>query len=505
MTETATNTSDAPAAEGSAGSDGGWKWLPGILAGIAIVIMGMATMLAAGIVDIQSVLNQPWNMTFILFEVPDDLPTVESYPVHVRLVSRDEPLEGDVTLQLLEQWTHWERFEDRPRLTDPELLIALDLPDATTESLLASGRLPEPGKPEVLAGSLARDNPFYIDDVQFHVVGRLADSVSGFLFAYLLPHGADFEELFICPDNAADGLLVVSGDALLEAGVLPEHPFETAASVTSPAETDLDDNDDDEGEPEAQERDTLILPPYMGGTLRAQPSVVRLTMLGLLLAAFGGAVAHYFLFRMLRDRGYRPIQAILDEIALRPGLFIGMHIFLYGLFFLAMYTSINNPLVTYRITQYIEAVFSEGGLGYIGAAYASGDVTMAAWTTFYNNYIEQTLGLTFLISLIPVPLGLVKNMLSFLLVGGAMAPLWVGAAQAYVLHCITMVLELQGYIVACFAITVWPLHLFRGAWTGRLAAATKSGLIMLGSAAILTAAMLGIAAVYEAFTLIRLL
>ena len=485
--------------------DGGWKWLPGILAGIALLAAGMLVILGAAILDAHSVIDSPWNTAFILFDIPDDLPSLESYPVQARLVSREEELEDDAALKMLETLVNWERFEQPVRLSDPEMCIALDLPEETLDTLLASGRLPEPGKAEVLAGSLARDDAFYIDDVAFTVVGRLKRSVSGFLFAYMLPHGSDFQALFAIEGKAAEGLLVIAGDALLEAGVLPEHPLRKRRYAHAPDAYVAKDGDDPPEAGEESEEELFTPPPYTGGVLMAQSRVTHLAMLGLVLAALGGFVGQFFLFKMLRARGYRPIQAILDEATNRPVLFVGMHVFFYGVFFYAMYASLGNPLITYRITQYIEAVFREGGLGYIGAAYASGNVSLAAWTTFYNNYIEQTLGLTFLISLFPIPLGLIKNALSFLLVGGAMAPMWVGASQAYMLHSITMVLELQAYIVACFAITAWPLHLLRGARMGQLKSYIKSGLLMLFSAAILTGAMLGIASVYEAFTLIRML
>ncbi|HDP36029.1 MAG TPA: hypothetical protein ENN29_13075 [Candidatus Hydrogenedentes bacterium] len=515
MTEIEINFEEAPEPTHESPEDGdrtrGWQWLPGVVAGVTLVFAGMLMTFVSAIMDAHSVFDKPWNTAFILFEVPDSLPPVDSRPVWARRVSRTGPLKEDAALKLLEVIVNWERFEQPVRLSEPELLIGLDLPESEQSKLLASGRLPTPGASEVLAGSLAREESFGVDGIQFSVVGRLHDTVSGFLFAYMLPHASDFKGLFAADANAVQGLLVINGGVLLDAGLLPEKIRRPGSSenivvvddvASLPAASGVAAGEPEEGEPKEA---PLTLPAYTGGLLVTHPGVAVTAIMGLMIAALGGAIAHYYLFRLLLARRYRPLYAILSEINKRSGLFICLHIVMYSVFFYSMYAAIRNPLITYRITQYIEAVFSHGGLGYIGEAYASGDVVRAAWMTFYNNYIEQTLGLTFLISLFPVPFGFIKNLLSFALVGGALAPLWVGASQAYVLHVITMVLELQSYIIACFAIIAWPLHLFQGIRLGRGFASVKSGLLMLFSAAILTGAMLGVAAFYEAFTLIHLM
>lgn len=485
-----------------------WVWLYGVLAGMFIVFVGMAAIFGVAVWDFTLIADKPWKSAFIFFEIPPDLPNLESYPVKARMVHRREPLEDDITLKLLEKVVSGERFDKPLRLSDPELVVALELPEEKIIPLLASGRLPEPGKPEVLAGSLARDESFQVDDVEFTVTGRLADSVSGFLFSYMLPHISGFEHLFPEDPKTANGLLVIFDDPLLASEFLPENPHLAKNNADAGTESREPVINDDVQEPTAEEtekNEVLIVPPFVGGTLRAHPAISLASIFGLFLAALGGVVFHYSLFRWLHGIHYRPVFAILDMIVTRPVLYWATHLLFYGVFFMAMYESIANPLLSYRISQYIQAVFSEGGLGYIGAAYASGDVVHAAWATFYNNYIEQTLGFTFLISLFPIPLGVIKNLMSFALVGGALAPLWVGASQAYVLHSITMVLELQAYIIACFAVMAWPLHLLKGLWIWQPFNYIKSGLVMLFAAALLTGVMLGIAAFYEAYTLIYLM
>lgn len=485
----------------------GSRYYTGILAGILFVLAGIAVIFWASALDYQDISEKPWNSAFILFDIPEGMPDLESYPIKARRVSRPDPLEEDLTFKLLEQAVSWERFDQPLRLSDPELLIAIDIPQDIQEELLASGRLPDPREPEVLAGSLARDEDFEVDGITFKVTGRLANSVSGFLFAYMLPNPHGFENLFPDDPQTASGLLVVPGDILLKEGLLPENPHfatieENLVQETDPVTTAIPIPEEENTE----DTDAFIaVPPFTGGMLLSRVIVAKLAIFGLLLTALGGAIAHYSLFQLLHFHRYRLLFPFLDMIFKRPTLYWTMHIALYGIFFFSMYESINNPLLTYRVSQYIQAVFSQGGLGYIGEAYASGDVIRAAWATYYNNYIEQTLGLTFLISLFPIPIGLLKNLASFSLVGGALAPLWAGTSSAYVLHCITMILELQAYIIACFAITAWPLHLIRGIRNHQFVIHIKSGLTMLFCATLFTGIMLWVAALYEAFTLIYLM
>ncbi len=477
--------------------------------GLIIIFLGVLTLFTAAVIDIVSVQNKPWNTTFILFEIPDKLPDTIMYPVQVRRVSRPEPLDSDLALALLGRMAGWERFEHGLDLEAPEIVIALDLPEQALRPLLASGRLPRPGHAEVLAGPLAREASFYIDNVEFEVVGALQNTVSGFVFAYMMPHMSDFEWLFTEARNTVEGILVVAGETLLEAGVLGEFKrfsIPQEAAQTSEPLLDEDAANEEESPEAADEEEALVLPPYLGGMMPAIRGVVYLAAFGLILVAWGGALFHFGLFKRLKQTGrFRWLQPVFEEVVARPRLFWAMHLLLYGAFFLSMHAAINSPLLTWRVTQYIEAVFSHGGLSYVGEAYASGNVNMAAWATFYNNYIEQTLGLTFLISVFPVPIGILKTLLSFILVGGAMAPMWVGAAQGYVIHSITMALELQAYIIACFAIAAWMLYLFRAFTSRQFKQSLIQGAGLLLSAALLTGVMLIIAAYYEAFTLINLI
>ncbi len=64
------------------------------------------------------------------------------------------------------------------------------------------GRLPEPGKPEALAGDLTPTEPFKIGDTVYSIVGILSRGLCSFLGAYVVP----FENLPNIPEDVMPGL-----------------------------------------------------------------------------------------------------------------------------------------------------------------------------------------------------------------------------------------------------------------------------------------------------------
>ncbi len=475
-------------------------WAVGVVFGICVTLLGLLLLWAAAGADYAALRGAPWENAVILFETPAGVSAAEILPAQVRRVERDEILRSDYLLKVLGTLFRWDRFEETVRLTDPEWVIAMDLPAHKVAPLLNSGRLPEPGQPEVLAGDLARMEPFQVDGRTFEVVGTLKRSASVFLFAYLLPHGADFAEHFTPERGAKEGLLLEDASRLFQEDLLPDLYPKPVLKESEPT------SDTPKKRPEVPEAEApLVLPNYLGGIMRSPDTVALSTLLGMMLIAGGGACFYFYLFRRLYAGKGVLARPFFAEVLKRPVLFWTMHLFFYGVFFSIMWRAMDNPLLAYRTKLYIEMVFSQGGLGHVGAAYDSGSIAHAAWMTFYNNFIEQTLLLTFLISLVPIPLGLIKNLLSFLLVGGAISPIWAGSAATLTVHALTMILELEAYILACFAITAWPLTLISGIRSKQCLKGLKSGLTMLLSAVVVTGIILALAALYEALTLIHLL
>jgi hypothetical protein len=182
-----------------------------------------------------------------------------------------------------------------------------------------------------------------------------------------------------------------------------------------------------------------------------------------------------------------------------------MHVLLYGLFFLSMLPALVYPFISVWMQEFIGQVFSEkGSLDYVGEAYASGDIAGAAFATWLNNYIVQTVGLTFALSLVIPLAGVLKTAASFAFAGLGITPIWSGMPGMLTYHSITMVLELEAYIYACVAVCAFWTRLIRGLAAPATARAAGAAAKSLGSATLLAGLMLGVAAAYEAATLILL-
>ncbi|MCK5863419.1 MAG: hypothetical protein KAH38_13095, partial [Candidatus Hydrogenedentes bacterium] len=75
----------------------GGKWIIGILAGILLILAGMTVIFRAAALDTITIAGKPWSTTFILFDIPDELPELESYPIAARRVFRPDSLDDDIT------------------------------------------------------------------------------------------------------------------------------------------------------------------------------------------------------------------------------------------------------------------------------------------------------------------------------------------------------------------------------------------------------------------------
>jgi len=441
----------------------------------AIIFLGVTVLALVGTREARELEGRPWAEAIL---APDnvlegeaaDVPGV--IPVRVRDVSRP----GDKALTFLatsfETWASKEEHALKVDFNRPERVMAAALDVEDLAPLLASGRLPEPGRPEVLAGDLARADPFEVDGVSFQVTGRLKPHVSGLLYSYLLPLDAGIEEYFTEATGATQGWLHPEGLAHLDE-LLP-----------NPDEADA--------------------PELLGLRTRTRPAYAWVALAGLMLVAWGGAMAHIRVFANASHGDARILGPLLTETVERPRLFAGMHVALYGTFFACMVLGLCFPLLNYRLTEYVGAIFTEGGLSYVGDAYRSQNILQAALATYYNNYVVQTLGFTFLPSVVPLALGAFKTAASFALAGFVMAPVWAGSAAGQVFHSITMALELEAYILASFVVLVWPIRLVRGVISGAFSQhVARAAHIYIGGI-VLTGAMLAIAALYEATSLILL-
>lgn len=367
---------------------------------------------------------------------------------------------------------------------------------ATEEELskvIERGRAPRPGAPEVLAGELARMDSFELDGEIFQVVGHIKQGVGAATFAYWLPEEPTMAARhFSAAQEAKPGWFAPDARLLPRTkkakGIIEK---EKATAEAEAAGEDAEAVGDFSNQPVAQVPTRTA---YAAGSL-----------LAMILGAVGGYLLHRGLFVRWAAQGGL-FGSIFGAVAARPRLFEAMHLLLYGAFFFAMFRGWQLPLNNIAIGQFVAGEFTTGGLQYVGQAYASGHIARAAAATFFNNYVMQTLLLTFILSLVPLMPGLFKTIASFVLTGFTMVPIWTGTASGYTYHVVTMVFELEAYIVACFAVYIWTASLYRWLISHLTVACERPSLrnvfAMYAEAAVLSGVMLALAAGYEAATLI---
>ncbi len=338
--------------------------------------------------------------------------------------------------------------------------------------MLSSGRLPEPGKPEALAGDLTPVEPFRIGDTTYNIVGVLSREYSPFVGAYVIP----YESLFNIPE-----------------GVVPGFAFPDATSLFSKLHEKSGNNFEDID--------------FMEGISGLQARTSDLFSIGTAISLLIICLALKEIFALFYRRLANPptllIGPLFSEIQQRHKLFRFISTFFYAVFFINLITALYEPETHRVIIYYISHVFSKGDLQYIGDAYQQGDILRAAITTFHNNFWVQTFLLTIVISLPPFMLGVLKSLISFAFAGFAMSPLWAGTAVRLTFHSITIVLELEAYILAVFAVILWTYYFWNAVFTRKqFRQKILSGLRVIISATIISGCILAIAGLYEAITII---
>lgn len=183
------------------------------------------------------------------------------------------------------------------------------------------------------------------------------------------------------------------------------------------------------------------------------------------------------------------------------GLFLGF--WLWG-----MVSSFIDPGGQRRMVQWLASQFAGTSwpLGFAGQAYASGNVIEAAIATFLVNFIQGTVLTLSLISLVPIATAFIVNSLRGQFIGLALAPTKLFFGQAMAPHLITIVLELQGYMIAGFVSVLLPLALLKPQRFGLETRwqAFKKFAVWQFRVLPLIAIILAVAAVYEAVELIMM-
>ncbi|MBX7257233.1 MAG: hypothetical protein K1Y02_12790 [Candidatus Hydrogenedentes bacterium] len=433
-------------------------------AAVILVLAGVLVMLCLGVVESNEQKTQVWRNAVVVAEGKPFWDGV--IPARFRMIREEDgpfyPLVQEILKQpngaeILKDW----RFDMR------EYVVAVSMPDSEWAPLVESGRVPEPGKPEVLAGPMCRFDRFTLDGVEFKVVGKLQRGTAGLSFAYLLPDSGDVMRLFEDSRGATHGWI------------------------------DKDASNREWTDAQQSDESTRVL---LAST-PAQPMIARGVFVGLLFVILGGAILQVRLLQAFCRRT-RIFATLIDSTHTHARLFRAVHICCYGALLLLMMIGFAFPLVHRLALLMVNDLFTRGDLAYIGNAYMSQNILHATVATFINNYIVQTLSITMIPSLLVPIWGLLKTMLNLAIAGFVLAPVYTDIALRFAFHSITVSLEVEAYVIAAYATLLYGVHLYRGLTKGSFTqGAILASKIMLEAVA-LTGILLFIAAGYEAVTLI---
>jgi hypothetical protein len=322
----------------------------------------------------------------------------------------------------------------RPRLIELPL-------DAMAALLLAlrEGRLPQPGKDEVIAGGQARaQDHLSVAGRTLKVVGVLQPSVALFADSYLLSKHESAAALF--PEGESDVQAVEVVD-------LKDADFRNSkilARVTDsfPSES------------------FIVLAPEIYSSSWG----FALYLAGQALFLLGGTGLLIGLYRYLSSRVSWPVLAEpLGELAHRPRLIWGVHVAYFGLYVLCALAVYQLPALNTLLMAAVQGELRSEGNGVLavaGRAYGSGSIPYAAIVTFTVNFFLGSIAMITLPSMIIPGSGALVAALRATFWGLLLGPSQATIASAMMAHSGTLLVEGEGYILATFFALLIPIYMF---------------------------------------------
>lgn len=458
--------------------------------GLVLILGGMAALFCLAMVEQQWRDNLTWGYALagpVVGEPPED-----AIPTLIRPVPLDNFPEQAQLVGAINTLIAMDAGEGGPSLDfdNTEALLMAEIPREDLEGMLADGRLPEPGKPEVLAGDLCRAESFHIDSFNFTVVGHLKPGVGGLTFTYVLPRHSAWEPMFDQHDDTLRAWIVPEGklnaaEVFVDAGLMKEEDLENPAAMM-----------------DVQEALSVYEGSHLHPMTRTLPPLAAATALVLMVMLLGITLATTHALLLIRPNAPGYMRALCEAVAEGTRGWYAVHLICYGTFAALMLMGVSDARGNMQIIEVVKQQFTEGDLAYIGKAYLSGNVLAAANATWVNNYLLQTVALATGISVIPpLGLGFFKTLVSLAIVGFAMAPVWTDIIGNYVLHSGTMVLELEPYVLVAWTCIFWPIRLVQGL-RARDSQRIGRWLLVMLQALLIAGAALYVAALYEGITLI---
>ncbi len=369
---------------------------------------------------------------------------------------------------------------------------------------LQSGRLPDPGRDEVVAGAgIEPRETLSVGGRSLKVVGVLKPDLALFASSYLVPVEA-------VPTDATNKLFPAEVPTVLHAWLV----HASAAELR---------------DPKIRKELEEVFPPekyaWVTPLDRLEPRSFYLYLSGLAIFLLGGSGTLIGLFRWLAGKVGSPVVAgPLLEMRVRPRLVWSVHVVYFGLVIAGSLLVFKAPEAqVVLLDQVREGLATKSNpLGIAGEAYSSGNIPRAIVTTFLVNFLPGDPGVghpvtqrapvvTFLVNfllgalasimlpsmLLPAS-GVVVAALRALACGLILAPAMQPLALAMLPHCLTILLAGEGYILATLFGLLIPIHVVQRSLGGNVFTRFGRALLLNFKAQFWIALVLAVAAIYEA-------
>jgi hypothetical protein len=357
-----------------------------------------------------------------------------------------------------------------------KVILFPDFYRAFTPPMLASGRLPAAGRPEVIAGhDASQKDQITVAGQTFQVVGVLRREQWPFFNAYLLPDDPAYKSLFRVGQDSVKQVYLFTRAQWREIG---------------PQAADL--------LPRAQF--TRVV-----GALRAERRAYYLYLLGMAFLFCGGSALLMTGFAFWSEKAQgRWIGPALAEIRRRKRLLGGLHLVYFGLCLVCMLVIYELPDVQAALLGAVGAQV-EGGPGPLavaGRAYLSRNIALAAVVTLALNFLLGSFAVITVPSVVLPGIGVLVAAGRAMLWGLLLAPAYVVLSRAMLPHSWTLLLEGEGYILASFFALLIPLYLLDRQAGVPVGSRYGRAILMNLRGSLLVLLVLAVAATYEAVEVI---
>jgi len=239
--------------------------------------------------------------------------------------------------------------------------------------------------------------------------------------------------------------------------------------------------------------------------IRTRAGAFCLYFAGLAMLFLGGCLALYKLYCLLADRiGNKWLRAPLVAIGRYWYLLLGLDAVYFGTVLLFMLIAYCLPELQVCLLSAIGSQMTDGSgpLAVAAKAYLSRSVPLAAVTTFAINFFIGSLAFITVPSVVIPGAGALLAVFRAAMWGLLLAPSVDVLSGTMLLHSVTLLLEGQAYVVAAFFALLIPVYLLRRAEGPGVARRYAKALLLNVTGNLVVAAVLVIAAIYEAIEVI---